>query len=157
MIPEGKWAGHLSEVLPFVDILFPNEREAKKIAGTDDLNQAIDKLSQICRCVVVKLGARGAVGRKGPKNGGAAGMRVASKDVVGAGDSFDAGYIHRFLQGATPQECLEYADVAGAFSTTHEGGTEAFRDREAVSTFFRELIRKPLRFALSLRRLFTAS
>ena len=64
-------------------------------------------------------------------------MRVESKDVVGAGDSFDAGYIHRFLQGATPEECLEFADLAGAFSTTHEGGTEAFRDRDAVSAFFR--------------------
>ena len=64
-------------------------------------------------------------------------MRVYSKDAVGAGDSFDAGYIHRYLQGASPEECLEYADIAGAFSTTHEGGTEAFRDREAVTAFFR--------------------
>jgi len=55
---------------------------------------------------------------------------------VGAGDSFDAGFIHRFLQGASPQECLEYGDIAGAFSTTHEGGTEAFRDRGAVEQFF---------------------
>ena len=135
--PEGHWAGHLSEVLPFVDILFPNEREAKKVAGIDDLNLAIDKLSQVCRCVVVKLGAAGAVARKGQERWRRGGMRVASKDAVGAGDSFDAGYIHRFLQGASPEECLEYADVAGAFSTTHEGGTEAFRNREAVTEFFR--------------------
>ena len=135
--PEGRWAGHLSEVLPYVDILFPNEREAKKIAGIEDLNQAIDKLARVCRCVVVKLGAAGAVARKGQERWRRGGMRVEWKDVVGAGDSFDAGYIHRFLQGATPEECLEFADLAGAFSTTHEGGTEAFRDRDAVSAFFR--------------------
>jgi sugar/nucleoside kinase (ribokinase family) len=127
----------LGEVLQFVDILFPNEREAKKIAGIDDLNQAIDKLAQVCQCVVVKLGAAGAVARKGQERWRRGGMRVESKDVVGAGDSFGAGYIHRFLQGASPDKCLEYADVAGAFSTTHEGGTEAFRDREAVNAFFR--------------------
>jgi sugar/nucleoside kinase (ribokinase family) len=135
--PEGKWSDDLLEVLPFVDILFPNEREAKKIARVDDLKGAVDKLSQICRFVVVKLGPAGAIARKGPQEWRRGGMRVESKDPVGAGDSFDAGFIHRFLQGASPQECLEYGDIAGAFSTTHEGGTEAFRDRDAVEQFFR--------------------
>jgi sugar/nucleoside kinase (ribokinase family) len=124
-------------VLPFVDILFPNEREAKKIAGIDDLNLAIEKLSEICRFVVVKLGPAGAIARKGREEWKRSGMRVESKDPVGAGDSFDAGFIHRFLQGASPQECLEYGDLAGAFSTTCEGGTEAFRDHAAVKEFFR--------------------
>jgi sugar/nucleoside kinase (ribokinase family) len=135
--PEGKWADDLLEVLPFVDILFPNEREAKKIARIDDLNRAIEKLSETCKFVVVKLGADGALARKGHEEWRRNGMRVESKDPVGAGDSFDAGFIHRFLQGAPPQECLEYGDIAGAFSTTHEGGTEAFRDRNAVERFFR--------------------
>jgi sugar/nucleoside kinase (ribokinase family) len=65
-------------------------------------------------------------------------MRVAPVDSVGAGDSFDAGFIHRFLQGATPEECLEYADIAGAFSTTQEGGTEAFKNRDSVEQFFHD-------------------
>ncbi|HEY4879149.1 MAG TPA: carbohydrate kinase family protein [Candidatus Acidoferrales bacterium] len=134
--PEGKWGEDLLEVLPFVDILFPNEREAKKIAGIDNLNLATEKLSGICKFVVVKLGAAGALVRKGKEEWHRDGMRVESKDMVGAGDSFDAGYIHRFLQGASPDECLEYADIAGAFSTTHEGGTEAFRERSAVERFF---------------------
>jgi sugar/nucleoside kinase (ribokinase family) len=135
--PEGKWAGDLLGVLPFVDIFFPNEREAKKIASTEDLQQAIAKLSQLCQFVVVKLGLRGAIARRGGEEWRRAGMRVASVDPVGAGDSFDAGFIHRFLQGAAPQECLQYADIAGAFSTTREGGTEAFRDRDNVEEFFR--------------------
>lgn len=140
--PEGKWSDDLLEVLPFVDILFPNEREVKKIARVDDLNQAVEKLSQICKFVVVKLGAAGALARKGHEEWRRGGMRVESKDPVGAGDSFDAGFIHRFLQGASPQECLEYADIAGAFSTTSEGGTEAFRDRGAVKQFFRSHLKK---------------
>jgi sugar/nucleoside kinase (ribokinase family) len=139
--PEGKWGGDLLEVLPFVDILFPNEREAKKIAGIDDLNLAIKKLSESCKFVVAKLGAAGAVVRKGHEEWRRSGMRVESKDPVGAGDSFDAGFIHRFLQGASPEDCLEYGDLAGAFSTTHEGGTEAFRDRDAVERFFRKHLR----------------
>jgi sugar/nucleoside kinase (ribokinase family) len=134
--PEGKWGDDLLSVLPFVDIFFPNEREAKKIAATDDLTQAIEKLTRICRFVVVKLGSQGAIARKGSEEWRRNGMRVGSVDSVGAGDSFDAGFIHRFLQGASPAECLEYADIAGAFSTTQEGGTEAFKDRDSVEQFF---------------------
>jgi sugar/nucleoside kinase (ribokinase family) len=141
--PEGKWGADLLNVLPFVDIFFPNEREAKKVAGTDDLQQAIDRLARLCQFVVVKLGMRGAVARKGSEEWRRAGMRVASVDPVGAGDSFDAGFIHRLLQGGTPQECLDYADVAGAFSTTCEGGTEAFKDRSKVEQFFREHLTSP--------------
>jgi sugar/nucleoside kinase (ribokinase family) len=125
-------------VLPFVDIFFPNEREAKKVAGTDELQHAIERLAQLCKFVVVKLGLHGAVARKGSEEWRRTGLRVASVDPVGAGDSFDAGFIHRYLQGGTPQECLDYADVAGAFSTTCEGGTEAFKDHIKVEEFFRE-------------------
>ena len=63
--PEGNWGEDLLAVLPFVDIFFPNEREAKKIARTDDLPEAIAKLAKLCQMIVVKLGARGAVARKG--------------------------------------------------------------------------------------------
>lgn len=140
--PEGIWADDLLETLPFVDILFPNAREAKKIARVDNLDQAIEKLSRICPLVVIKLGPDGAVARKGSEEWRRGGMRVESKDVVGAGDSFDAGFIHRFLQGASPAECLEYGDIAGAFSTTQEGGTEAFRNRHALEQFFRDHARK---------------
>jgi sugar/nucleoside kinase (ribokinase family) len=136
--PEGKWGKDLLDVLPYIDIFFPNEREAKKIAGTDDLAQAIGKLAQACQFVVVKLGSQGAIARKGSEEWRRQGMRVASGDSVGAGDSFDAGFIHRFLQGASPAECLEYADIAGAFSNTREGGTEAFRDRDSVEQFFHD-------------------
>jgi sugar/nucleoside kinase (ribokinase family) len=136
--PEGEWGRDLMSVLPFVDIFFPNEREAKKVAGTDDLEQAIKMLSQLCHLVVVKLGSRGAIARKGADEWWRNGIRVKSVDSVGAGDSFDAGFIHRFLKGATPQECLEYADIAGAYSTIREGGTEAFKDRARLENFFRE-------------------
>jgi sugar/nucleoside kinase (ribokinase family) len=135
--PDDKWGGDLTNVLPFVDIFFPNEREAKKIAATGELQQAVKKLSQVCGAVVVKLGAKGAIARKGSEEWRRDATPVTAVDSVGAGDSFDAGYIHRFLQGATPAQCLEYAGIAGALSTTWQGGTEAFKDRSGVEEFFR--------------------
>lgn len=136
--PEGKWGEDLTSLLPFVDIFFPNEREAKKIAGTADLPSALAKLSRLCRLVVVKCGAEGAVAREGSQEWRANAVPVHSVDPVGAGDSFDAGYIHKFLQGATREECLTFASAAGAFSTTCAGGIEAFRDRVKLMEFLRE-------------------
>ena len=57
---------------------------------------------------------------------------------VGAGDSFAAGFIHQYLTGAKLEDCLGFANVAGAYSTTKEGGTEAFRDHVALTDFFRQ-------------------
>lgn len=135
--PDGKWGEDLLEVLRFVDIFLPNEREAKKIARTVGIEEAMAKLASLCRIVVVKMGAEGARAREGSKEWCCAGIKVNTIDSVGAGDSFDAGFIHRFLDGAAPEKCLESANRAGAFSTTRAGGTEAFRDRECLGEFLR--------------------
>jgi hypothetical protein len=55
-----------------------------------------------------------------------------------AGDSFDAGFIHQFLRGAKLEDGLAFANVAGAYSTTKEGGTEAFRDRASLTNIVRQ-------------------
>jgi sugar/nucleoside kinase (ribokinase family) len=136
--PEDRWGDDLQQVLKFVDIFFPNEREAKKISRTEDLTQAIAKLSQTVPLLVVKLGPQGALARKESQEWLAPQLPVNAIDVVGAGDSFDAGFINRFLEGASVEECLKFANIAGAFSTTREGGAEAFRDREEMARFFRE-------------------
>jgi sugar/nucleoside kinase (ribokinase family) len=136
--PTGEWANDLLEVLPFVDILFPNEREVQKIARVEDTGEATRKLAELCGMVVVKKGSKGAIARKGETLWTSLPPRVNTKDAVGAGDSFNAGFIHRFLQGASTQDCLNFANLAGAYSTTCEGGVEAYRDREAMNRFFTE-------------------
>jgi sugar/nucleoside kinase (ribokinase family) len=136
--PEGKWGADLFDVLPHVDIFFPNEREAKFIAHNDDLTTAVDHLAEKVRLVVVKLGSKGALAREGENEWRSAPVRVKPLDTVGAGDSFDAGYIHQFLKGADPQTCLDYGNLSGAFSTTHEGGTEAFRNSGGIARFLAE-------------------
>jgi sugar/nucleoside kinase (ribokinase family) len=49
-------------------------------------------------------------------------------DTIGAGDSFDAGFLHHFIRGANVEDCLRYGNLTGALSTTRSGGTEAFRE-----------------------------
>jgi len=136
--PENKWDRDLWEVLKYVDIFFPNDREVKKIARTDDLAQALNVLAGLAKVVVVKRGPAAAICRFGQEQWSLAPPSVKSVDDVGAGDSFDAGFIHQQLRGAKLEHCLAFANLAGAYSTTKEGGTEAFRDRSALTTFMRQ-------------------
>ncbi|HSS96443.1 MAG TPA: carbohydrate kinase family protein [Terriglobales bacterium] len=136
--PENKWDRDLLDVLKYVDIFFPNDREAKKIARTEDLSQAINILAGLAKTVVVKRGAAAAICRSGQEQCSLAPPIVKAVDDIGAGDSFDAGFIHQFLTGAKLEECLTYANIAGAYSATKEGGTEAFRDKTTLTSFIRQ-------------------
>jgi sugar/nucleoside kinase (ribokinase family) len=58
----------------------------------------------------------------------AAPMLVEPVDTIGAGDSFDAGFLHAWLHGADVVQAAEFGNRTGALSTLRPGGTEAFRD-----------------------------
>ncbi len=136
--PEDKWDADLFDVLPYVDVFLPNEREAQRITGTDNVEAAIQKLAARVPLIVVKLGKRGAMAVRGPERIMAPSLTVNAIDPVGAGDSFDAGFLHQYVRGADLNTCLKSGNLAGAFSTTRPGGTEAYRDRAHRESFFRE-------------------
>jgi sugar/nucleoside kinase (ribokinase family) len=135
--PEGQWQG-VDDVLPFVDVLLPNEAETKQLASKQDLNEALDELARRVPVVAVKLGSRGAIARRGEEKFTAPAVTVNAVDPVGAGDSFDAGFLFQYLRGGDLKACLEYGNLAGALSTTKPGGTEAFREHEHVRKFFHQ-------------------
>jgi sugar/nucleoside kinase (ribokinase family) len=126
--PEDRWDGDLHELLRQVDVFLPNEREASKAAGTEDLEDAITTLSRLAPLVVVKLGRKGALAQRGSERFVAPVSEVVPIDTVGAGDSFDAGFLHEYVRGSDLNQCLASGNAAGALSTTRPGGTEAFRD-----------------------------
>jgi len=136
--PENRWSGEIVLLLKYVDILLPNEREACKLAGIEDVGKAIDILSQKVPILVMKRGSQGAVARVGKENFTAFPPVVDSVDPVGAGDSFDAGFIHQFIRGAKVEDCLKFANLIGALSVTKAGGTEAFRDTAHREAFLRK-------------------
>jgi sugar/nucleoside kinase (ribokinase family) len=126
--PDDRWEGDLHQLLQHVDVFLPNEREACKAAGVEDLDAAIKKLSELVPLVVVKLGRKGALAQRGAERVVSPSQEVVPVDTVGAGDSFDAGFLHEFVRGADLEKCLVSGNRAGALSTTRPGGTEAFRD-----------------------------
>jgi sugar/nucleoside kinase (ribokinase family) len=116
---------------------YPNEREAMKIAHADNIEDALSRLAQKVNTVVVKMGASGAVAMRDGHRFAASVVPVTVVDPVGAGDSFDAGFLHQFLRGADLPACLAYGNLCGAFSTTACGGTEAFRNAAHMQQFLR--------------------
>ena len=133
--PEGRWSTDILLLLKYVDILLPNENEACKIARVDDVTQAAENLSQKVPIVVIKRGSQGAIAREGKNKFSAFPPIVEMVDAVGAGDSFDAGFIHQFIRGAKVEDCMKFANVIGALSVTRAGGTEAFRDARHRENF----------------------
>ena len=149
--PAGRWEDGLEAVLPQVDIFFPNEREAKKICKVGDEDAALESLTQRVPLVVMKRGSRGAAAQRGKERVEFPAFEVELVDPVGAGDSFNAGFLYQYLkgqylkgqylkeqylQGADLETCMKYGNLAAAFSTTRSGGTEAFRDRKHLEDFF---------------------
>jgi len=133
--PDDQWQGGLMEALRYVDVFLPNAREAKKVTGTVDVESAIDELAKRVPLVVVKMGEAGAIARRGHEQITSPGVKVEFVDPVGAGDSFDAGFLSQYVRGRDLGTCLAWGNRAGAFSTTLPGGTEAFRNREKRAAF----------------------
>jgi sugar/nucleoside kinase (ribokinase family) len=133
--PEDRWDQDVLDVLPWLDVLLPNEYEACRLARIDDPMEALEFLVTRVAIVAMKRGDKGAVARRGSETFEAAAVKVAAVDTIGAGDSFDAGFLHQFIRDATIDDCLRYGNLTGALSTTRGGGTEAFREAKHRESF----------------------
>jgi sugar/nucleoside kinase (ribokinase family) len=135
--PEDRWSSEVQLLLKYTDILLPNEREACKLAQVNDAERAAETLSQKVPVLVIKRGSQGAMVRVAKEKYTAFPPIVDVADPVGAGDSFDAGFIHEFIRGSKIEDCLKFGNIAGALSVTRAGGTEAFRDARHRDAFLR--------------------
>jgi sugar/nucleoside kinase (ribokinase family) len=125
--PAEKWDIDLPNVLPYVDVFLPNEVEALHLSGQKTLSAALDKLAKLGNIIVIKLGGKGSISRQGDSIFEAkAFLNKNVVDAIGAGDSFNAGFIAKFIQGKSVKECQIYGNLMGAISTTQPGGTTAF-------------------------------
>ncbi|MFC4221291.1 carbohydrate kinase family protein [Flagellimonas marina] len=137
--PSDQWDLDLEKVLPALDVFIPNEAELLKLTKQENLTEAIDVIKEKCNQLVVKCGNRGSVlcydGKKVEKN---AFTNKNVVDSIGAGDSFNAGYISKYVKGKSPEECQEFGNLIGAISTTDSGGTAAFKDLDSIMKIAKE-------------------
>lgn len=137
--PDDHWNGVLEELLPLVDVLLPNERELLRITRCATIDDALTSISRTVPLTVVKCGAKGSMIQQGAKRLVIPGVVVAPLDAIGAGDSFNAGFLSCYVQGLAPEACAAAGNVTGALSTLKRGGIGAFRDDASLKKSLREL------------------
>ncbi len=121
--PEEKWDSGIREILPDIDIFLPNTNEALGVSGAKDLESAAKELRQYVPIVVVKMAEQGALAFAHGRKFQAPSLKVEVADTVGAGDSFDAGFLWGFLNGKPISECLKIGCICGSRNVTAPGGT----------------------------------
>ena len=110
--PQGWSAALREEVATWVaatDHVLLNELEVRSLADTPDLTAAIERLAPMLKpgaTLAVKTGARGAIGAEDGQRRECTAPQASMFDTVGAGDSFNAGYLLARLDGAGLAESL---------------------------------------------------
>lgn len=122
--PSESWLG-LPELLPLTDLFLPNVNEARAISQATALPAAMQYLSSQAGIAAVKMGEQGGAAQQGQLSLQVPALPVNVVDTVGAGDSFDAGFVYGFLNAWELGESLKLAVVCGSLSTQGEGGVVA--------------------------------
>ena len=120
--PSEQWIG-FDELLSVTDVFLPNQAEALSITKSSDVESAARQLSTLAKLVAVKLGADGTLACSNKDTFTALSIPVNVVDTVGAGDSFDAGFMYGYLNNWEVEKSLRLACVCGAMSTQQAGGT----------------------------------
>jgi len=131
--PAEKWELDLEKLLPNVDVFIPNEEEIKNLTGRKTVLEAIKSIADFANTVVVKKGSKGSVVLNDNKlNELPAFLNENVVDAIGAGDSFDAGFIYKYIKSECIEICQKFGNLIGAINTTASGGTAAFKDYKSV-------------------------
>jgi sugar/nucleoside kinase (ribokinase family) len=121
--PEESWNSGLKQLLEWTDVLFPNEQEALLISHTQTLDEAISWLRKAgVHLIAVKRGERGALVTSKGQRFTCALPAVIGGDSIGAGDSFDAGFLAAWLREFPLENCLQVACHCGREVAAQVGG-----------------------------------
>jgi sugar/nucleoside kinase (ribokinase family) len=132
--PSERW--NLEALLRETDVFLPNEAELGAITRSPILDRALEIVGERGCDVAVKRGEQGGVARVGGTTYRALRTPPAEYiDAVGAGDTFDAGYLAGRLLGRDGATTLAMAVIAGSLSTSAAGGTDAQPTLEEVESW----------------------
>lgn len=106
-----------SEVLEWVgmvDGILLNNEEARYLGESDDLEEAEANLQKRTPLVVIKLGSRGAMAVSGSQFAKVPAVTTNVVDTTGAGDSFAAGFIPKWLETSDLEQSLNAGTALAA-------------------------------------------
>jgi 2-dehydro-3-deoxygluconokinase len=121
------WLAPLKELLKFVDLLFVDEDEARKITLETNLKRALETFKNLGpKVIVIKRGDQGSIVYANQSMYDLPAVHVPEKEIVdsiGAGDAFDTGMIYGFLNNWSIDRCQKFATLAAASTLGAVGGT----------------------------------
>lgn len=132
--PQQMWGADLGATLREVDVFLPNERELAAISGQSSLLDGQHALDNGRTLTVVKRGGLGCACVHEGQLLEVPAYPVAAVDSTGAGDSFDAGFLHAWLRRLSLRDCLHWGNAAGSLSTRGIGGTTMQANAAEVRT-----------------------
>ena len=137
--PAEKWDLDLEGLLPLVDVFMPNSIEFQLLTATNSINSGLDMVKGFANIIAIKDGEHGAhLWNDGKLITKPAFFNPNVADCIGAGDSFDAGFISQYILGSALEECLTYGNISGAINTTERGGTTAFENIDKIKLVAKE-------------------
>lgn len=124
---------NLFQILKHCDFVFPNEHEARAVTGTKSATRAIEKLAEWVRYPIVKLGAKGSMLFAEGKLYRQPALELTVVDATGAGDAFNGGFLHGFLQGWDWASCLKAGNICGSLAASVPGGSRGLPSPQRLS------------------------
>lgn len=114
-------------MLSLVDVLTPNETEAKVLAGyRADSEIEVQQVARelVCRGVkqvVMTLGEKGALIVSASSCSHVSAVSMQAVDTTGAGDAFNAGLATALARDVGLEEAVKFAVIIGGMAVTREG------------------------------------
>lgn len=144
--PSEKWEFDYKNLLPYVDVFMPNKGELLNLTKSESLDEAIAKIKDFSNTTIIKNGSKGSILVQ--KDCGIierpAYLNTNVVDAIGAGDSFNAGFISQFIKGSSLEECQDFGNLTGAINTTEAGGTTAFSSKSEIVRKAKEVFGKEI-------------
>ncbi len=119
-----------------VDYLVCSEKFAVQYADSED--KALSRLAELAPNVVITLGERGLIWRRGNEQGALPAYAITAIDSTGAGDAFHGAFAAALAAGIEWQAVLRYAGAAGALCCTQMGARLGLPEQQQHALLFNQ-------------------
>ena len=119
-----------------VDYLVCSEKFARQFAGDEET--ALARLAEVSPAVVITLGEKGLIWRRGQERGVLPAFPVTAIDTTGAGDAFHGAFAAAVSLRMNWTDVLRYASAAGSLCCTKTGARPGLPLREEHQALFEQ-------------------
>ena len=137
-----------------VDYLVCSEKFARQYTGEQNELLAMRKLNKISSNVVVTLGNRGLIWKKGTVEGSLPAFEVDAIDTTGAGDTFHGTFAWCISKNMNWLTCLTFSSAAAALCCTKSGARHGIPPRAEIEQFLERSSKINMAFDIKLRTTF---